>query len=37
MGVPKNRWFIKDYPIKMDDLGIPPFQETPIYNYTYNN
>jgi len=31
MGVPQTRWFIKKNPIKMDDLGIPLFQETSIY------
>ena len=35
MGVPKNRWFIRESPIKMADLGVPRFQETPIYNYIY--
>ena len=28
MGVPQNRWFIKENPIKMNDMGRPPFQET---------
>ena len=23
--------FIMENPIKMDDLGVPPFKETPIY------
>ena len=35
MGVPLNGWFIREHPIKMDDLGIPPFVETPIYSFTY--
>ena len=37
MGVSKNRdgppkWMVKimENPIKMDDLGVPPFKETPI-------
>jgi hypothetical protein len=30
IGVPQNRWFIVDNPIKMDDLEVPPFQETSI-------
>ena len=28
MRVPNNGWFIKEIPIKMDDLGVPLFQET---------
>ena len=30
MGVPKNGWFMRENSIKMDDLGVPPFQETPV-------
>ena len=32
IGVPQNGWFIRETPIKMDDLGLPLFSETPIYS-----
>jgi len=31
MGDPQNGWVFNEHPIKMDDLGVPPFQETSIY------
>ena len=30
IGVPQNGWFIIENPIKMEDLRIPLFLETPI-------
>ena len=33
MGVPQNGWFIRVNTIKVDDLEVPPFMETPIYTY----
>ena len=36
IGVPQNGWFIMETPIKMDDLGIPLFSETPISGSTLN-
>ena len=29
--IPFYMWFIRGKLIKMDDLGVPPFMETPIY------
>ena len=30
MGIAQNGWFIRENPMKMDDLEVPPLMATPI-------
>ena len=36
MGISKNGWFVRENAIKMDDLRVPPFQETFMYGNVWD-
>ena len=35
IGVPQNEWFIRENHIRIDDVGVPPFLESPISTCMY--